>query len=78
MECLAGDSTAGMMVWMLPWAVAGAALLVAIVAGIVWLVRHSVGSAARGDSPEEILRRRYAAGEIDEDEYFRLRAGLDA
>ncbi len=35
-----------------------------------------LGSTDRADSPEEILRRRFAAGEIDEDEYFRLRADL--
>jgi putative membrane protein len=29
-----------------------------------------------GDSPREILKRRYAAGEIDEDEYLRRMSGL--
>ncbi|MEU7002493.1 SHOCT domain-containing protein [Nonomuraea sp. NPDC046570] len=28
------------------------------------------------DDPKEILRRRYAAGEIDEDEYLRRMSGL--
>ncbi|MBB4920192.1 SHOCT domain-containing protein [Streptosporangium saharense] len=28
------------------------------------------------DDPREILKRRYAAGEIDEDEYFRRMSGL--
>lgn len=51
-------------------------LLVAIVLGTVWLVRRGGASTDRVDSPEEILRRRFAAGEIDEDEYFRLQAGL--
>ncbi len=40
--------------------------------------KHPWGGSStdRVDSPEEILRRRFAAGEIDEDEYFRLRADL--
>jgi uncharacterized membrane protein len=42
----------------------------------VWLVRRDFGIPSRGDSPEEILRRRFATGDIDEDEYFRLRADL--
>ncbi len=67
---------AGMMGWMLIWALAGVALLVAIVLGTIWLIRRGGGSADRVDSPEEILRRRFAVGEIDEDEYFRLRADL--
>lgn len=42
--------------------------LVAIASILVWLV------PARRDSARQILRRRYAAGEITEDEY---RRGLD-
>ena len=70
--------TGGMMLWMLVWGLVGIALLTLIVAGVVWLVRR--GNAANQfpppDSPEEILRRRYAAGQLDEDEYLRRRAGL--
>lgn len=76
MECLGGASMAGMMGWMLTWGLVGVTLLVAIVLGTVWLVRRGGASTDRVDSPEEILRRRFAAGEIDEDEYFRLQAGL--
>ncbi len=76
MECLGGASMAGMMGWMLIWAMVGVALLVAIVLGTAWLIRRGGGSADRVDSPEAILRRRFAVGEIDEDEYFRLRADL--
>jgi len=67
-----------MMLWMLVWGLVGLALLVVAVVGIVWVGRR-LGSSEqlpREDSPEEILRRRYAAGELDEDEYLRRRAGL--
>ena len=62
------------------WAmlVLGAVFLAAVVVGIVYLLRGLGGGgtaagtpAASGspDSPEDILKRRYAAGEIDKDEY---------
>lgn len=69
----------GMMLWMLIWGLAGLAVLVLSVAGIVWMVRRSGVSQQLPDrnSPEEILRRRYAADELDEDDYLRRRAGLE-
>jgi putative membrane protein len=67
----------GMMMWMLLWAVVALAVLALAVTGVVWLVRRSSpDTGARQESPEEILKRRYAAGEIDEDEFRRRRAGL--
>lgn len=70
----------GMMPWMLVWGLVGIALLVLAVVGLVLLVRHGAGGKdlARPDedAPLEILRRRYAAGEIDEDDYLRRQAGL--
>lgn len=69
----------GMMLWMLIWGLVGLAVLVLTVIGIVWLARRS-GARQQlpdQDSPEGILRRRYAAGELDEDEYLRRRAGLE-
>lgn len=46
--------------------------------GIVWLVRQNETSKRLPtvESPEELLRRRYAAGEMDADEYEHRRAGL--
>lgn len=67
---------AGMMGWMLIWGLVGIALLVALVVGTVWLVRRGNDSSPRVHSPEEVLRRRFAAGEIGEDEYLRIQAGL--
>jgi putative membrane protein len=55
--------------WMVLWWVAGIVVL-------VWLVRLVAGSAGgvptRGDdSPEQILKRRYAKGDIEREEYQR-------
>jgi putative membrane protein len=59
-------------------------LIVLIFLGIRWLLRQdrggSQGSGGSGgppaDDPYEILRRRYAAGEIDDEEYARRRKTL--
>ncbi|HEX7068903.1 MAG TPA: SHOCT domain-containing protein, partial [Candidatus Limnocylindria bacterium] len=54
----------GMLGWMV--------LLVVTVALIVWLVNRNVPRRQPGsDSAEEVLRRRYASGEIDAEEYGR-------
>lgn len=68
------DHDGGMMGgWMLLWALVGLALLVVAALAAIWLVRHR--SPARSDTdagPEEELRRRYAAGEIDREDYLRM------
>lgn len=60
-------------------------LIVLIFLGIRWLLRQDrPGSQGTGGSPAvppaedplEILRRRYAAGEIDDEEYARRRKTL--
>jgi uncharacterized membrane protein len=38
--------------------------------------QRGAGSSAPADDPLEILRRRYAAGEIDDEEYQRRRKTL--
>lgn len=80
MDMMSGSAVAGMLAWMF--------LVFGILAvGIVWLVRgglRSVRDSARSASvadqaetlPVEILRRRYAAGEIDEEEYLTRLSGL--
>ncbi|MBG0824876.1 SHOCT domain-containing protein [Planomonospora sp. ID91781] len=53
------------------------AVIAAVVLGLALVARAS--RTRRGpapDDPREILRRRYAAGEIDEDEYLRRMSGL--
>lgn len=57
------------------------AIIAAIVLGAAYLLYTARQAAPRRpeldpDDPKEILRRRYAAGEIDEDEYLRRMSGL--
>jgi len=54
---------AGMWLW---WVVA-----IAIATGIVWAVLRSSARSggSAGASAEELLKRRYAQGDIDKDEY---------
>ena len=55
--------------WMALWWMSG---LVALIL-LVWVVAKAAGgSAGRADeSPEQILKRRYARGEIEREEYDR-------
>lgn len=62
----------GMMACMLVWGLVGLALLVLVVVTIVWLLRGTVaGARTPHDAAWQELRRRYAAGEIDDDEFDR-------
>ncbi len=60
-----GMSGGAMVLWTL--------VIVAVVIVLVLFVARSGGSSQRprslSDSPEEILKKRYARGEIDRDEY---------
>jgi putative membrane protein len=57
------------MGWMVIWWFLGAALI----AVIAWAVLRSArGPGSPSDSPEQILRRRYAKGEIDQQTYERM------
>ena len=60
----------GLMGW---WMVVGSLLGLAVLILFVWVVaRAAAGSAGRLDeTPEQILKRRYARGEIDREEYDR-------
>lgn len=69
-----------MMVWMAVWALITVGALVLIVLGILRLT-HSLrrdrdADRVEHDTPREILDRRYADGEIDEDEYLTRVSGL--
>ncbi|GGX58441.1 SHOCT domain-containing protein [Streptomyces fructofermentans] len=72
-----------------PWILFLPLIWAAVVIGVLTVLRRTVwrgGRAARpsadrvrpgGDSPIAILGRRFAAGEIDEDEYWRRLSVLD-
>ena len=57
------------------------ALVVVLVLGAVWLAREITGRGRAPSSPSptarEVLLRRYAAGEVDEDELARRMAQLE-
>ena len=57
------------MGWMGLWWIVGLAVLVAI----MWAVARAAAPQGRADqeSPEAILKRRYARGEVDREEYER-------
>ena len=61
------------MLGMALWWVIGLAVLIAV----VWfLFLASTSSSQRDDTPEAILKRRYAAGEISSEEYERRLSDL--
>jgi putative membrane protein len=56
-------------------------LIALVVIAVVWLVRWSATTGRPsaphgGESAREVLDRRFASGEIDDEEYRRLRAAL--
>jgi putative membrane protein len=56
------------MGWMWLWWIIGLGVLILL----VWAVARAAGTSGSGhpeDSPETLLKRRYARGEIDRDEY---------
>ena len=73
-----GGMMMGMMGgWMLLWALVGLALLVVAVFAAIWLVKHRSPAGPGVDpGPDEVLRRRYAAGEIDREDYLRMQRDL--
>ncbi|MDK3256642.1 SHOCT domain-containing protein [Blastococcus capsensis] len=74
-----GGMMMGMMGgWMLLWALVGLALLVAGVLAAIWLVKHRSPARDAGPASEEVLRRRYAAGEIDREDYLRMQRDLSS
>ncbi len=70
------------MLGMVMWLMMGLMLLGLATGSIAWvrrrLKRRSASPQARhqGETTEEVLRRRHAAGEIDRDEYLRRQRDL--
>lgn len=64
----------GMIVMMLFW--------VLIIAGIIYLIAHLARRpyerVGREETPLEILKRRYAKGELDADEFARRKKDLES
>lgn len=62
------------MGWMGLWWVVGIALVVLL----AWVLLRAggVGRTGERESPEQILKRRYARGEIDRETYQRMLADL--
>lgn len=58
----------------------GMLLIVGIVLLIVWLIRQSgtesTRSSDRGETALEILKKRYAKGEISKEEYERMKSDI--
>ncbi len=69
---------AGMMGgWMLLWALVGLAMLALVVVATIWLAKRVwPGPPSASEGPDVVLRRRYAAGEIDRDEFLRVQHDL--
>lgn len=62
-------------VHMIVWAV----ILIAIVVGVIWLVRSLSGSGqeqARRSAGLDVLEERYARGEINRDEYLQKKKDI--
>lgn len=70
MNGMGPGGAAMMIVWILVWAL--------VIGGLVWLVwralrgRSGSGGRRRNESAEEVLKKRYARGEIDRDTYERM------
>ena len=52
-------------------------LIVLVTVLMIKFLFMDAGSSSSNESPMEILKQRYARGEIDEDEYDRLRHKLE-
>ncbi len=77
---MCGGWGSGMGVWMVLWGLIWVVVLVLLILSIMWLARASFRPGGGTERPtqdaEETLRRRYAAGEIDAEEYHRRREAL--
>ncbi|GAY11386.1 hypothetical protein TOK_5896 [Pseudonocardia sp. N23] len=78
-DMMGGGMMAAMGIWAVVLIATVLAVLVAAVLASIWLVRqlrHDRTMLRDGADAADILQRRYAAGEIDDDEYQRRRSTL--
>lgn len=61
--------------WIALWGLLVLALIVLAVVATVWLVKH-LSSGGRGSDDQRLLERRYAAGNIDREEFMQRRDDL--
>jgi putative membrane protein len=73
-ESMHGWNGDGHMGWMGIWWILGAAVLPVVVWALLKSARRP--TAGRGESPEDIVERRYANGEIDQEIYQRMLTDL--
>ncbi len=80
-DMMGGGWGVGMLAVGLVWLL----VLAALVVGLVWLVRAASGGNSRGplpparhegEHPHDVLRRRYAAGELSREEFERMKREL--
>jgi putative membrane protein len=77
----------GLAAWPLLGSIIGLVVLAVVIAGGIWLGRRLLDATSQpvndqpgqvdADSAREVLRRRYAAGEIDDEEFERRLASLN-
>jgi putative membrane protein len=58
--------------WILAWALV-IAVAAALVLAVVWAVRRPSTSVQTGETPTQILKRRYARGEISSEQFEAMR-----
>ena len=70
-----GMMSGGMDSWLVLWAVLALALVALAVVATIWLIKHMTSSGSGGEHGR-VLERRYAAGEIDREEFLQRREDL--
>lgn len=66
----------GMAIFALFWLIVGLVFLALMIAALVWLIRN-LQAGGRDSEARRELDRRYAAGQIDRDDYLERRRDLE-
>ena len=74
---MSGAMMAAMGTWLLLWALVALAVLTLAVVASVWLIKNiKSGGAEGGSRVDEHLQQRYAAGDIDREDYLQRKSDL--